>query len=79
MNQPLVLVEWLDIVGNDEKPWMTLKEAQGFTPAALKTVGFLIQETTDFVTICSTIGGEDVGNLNCLPRGCITSIKRLTV
>lgn len=79
MTQPLIVLEWIDITGNDEKPWMTLEEAQAFTPAPMTTVGFLIRETSEFITLCSTIGQDDAGNLNCIPKGCIRSQKTLTL
>lgn len=79
MTQPLLLVDWIDITGNDEKPWMTLEEAQAFTPAPMTTVGFLIRETPDFLTLCSTLGQEEAGNLNCIPKGCIKSKKTISL
>lgn len=77
-HQP-VLISWLDIVGNDNRPWLDLKEAEGFTPSSMQTVGYIVKDDPMFVTVVSTLGPDEVGNLNCIPRGCIQSIQPLTL
>mgnify|MGYP003662644038 CR=1 FL=1 len=74
-----VCVLWLDITSKTE-PWICLDEAVEMRPATMRTVGWIIEDTPDYITIASTIDTTDdlVGDVNCIPRGVIVEIRHIT-
>ena len=79
--KPLVMVRWADITGHDS-PWIDPADALEMTPARMMTVGVLVNLTDDHLTIAGTweTGDEhQFGNVNCIPRGCVTRLAELRV
>tara|TARA_R100000655_G_scaffold30270_1_gene61038 strand:+ start:639 stop:800 length:162 start_codon:yes stop_codon:yes gene_type:complete len=37
----------------------------------MNTVGFILNETEDFIAVTDTIGPEETGSVNVIPRGMI--------
>lgn len=68
----LVIVEWRDIVataGWEEEPEIP----------TLKNVGWLLKEDSDKVVIAVAQNENgDYAAFHCFPRGCVTSITRLS-
>ncbi len=76
MKQHLVVVEWQDAASYD--PWQHLFDAEDHCPSKCKTVGWLLSKTKTHVTVAAS--QSDTGNwsqLMAVPRGCITSLRRL--
>ena len=76
----LVLIEWLDITSN-EQPWMDEEEVKKLIPLSIVTVGRLIEENDSSITVAASWGEDDGelfwGNVNCIPRGVIKSVRLL--
>jgi len=77
-NKEVKLVTWLDITSQTE-PWIDLTEAQDMKPATMVTLGWIVKETSAFVTLASThdLDEDLVGDVNCIPRPAIISIVHL--
>ncbi|WP_045368358.1 hypothetical protein [Methyloceanibacter caenitepidi] len=82
MQQPkrdFVEVRWLDIKGSAE--WHAVSELP--TPARCVTRGWVIREDKRDLTLAASLiepePGEDesVGDVTVIPKGCITSRKKL--
>jgi len=77
----LVLVEWLDILSCDEA-WMDLEEVEELEPLPVFTIGKMISDGKDVVIVASSWGKEAdesfLGNINCIPRGVIKSIREIS-
>ena len=73
-----VCILWLDIT-NKTEPWIGLDEAIDMRPATMRTVGWIIEDAADYITIASTVDTTDdlVGDVNCIPRGVILEISHL--
>jgi len=41
------------------------------SPPIMNTVGFVLNETEDFIAVTDTIGPEETGSVNVIPRGMI--------
>ncbi len=63
---PWVRVSWRDITGLST--WGTPTEIR---PAQAYTEGWLIYEDAQFVVISNCVCGEDFGNRDTIPKGCI--------
>jgi len=71
----LVIVQWSDITGSDG-PWSDLEEALDLRPAEITTIGRMVVDQSEYIVIASSWGDEgELGNLNCIPRPIIKSIK----
>lgn len=68
LNQKM-MVKWLDITSQSE-PWISLEEAISMKPAVMVSLGWIIKETLEYITIASTVDTEEelVGDVNCIPR-----------
>lgn len=82
-NFRLVRVDWVDIVDYGES-WLNASEDDEFpVPLPVRTVGWLIKESIEFITVASTIGhGEghvlQFSNITAIPRGVIEDMEFLT-
>ncbi len=71
---PRVEVYWRDIVSDSR--WASLDDVRTREPVACTTLGYLIRDTADTVTLSHTLSGDD-GDYTTIPRGCITRVVRL--
>ena len=78
LNQKMML-KWLDITSQSE-PWISLDEAVSMKPAVMVSLGWIIKETLEYITIASTVDTEEelVGDVNCIPRAAILEMKCLS-
>ena len=74
-NMDAVIVEWLDIIGNDT--WKTKSEAAQTEPQRFVTVGYLLRDDEKAVVVCSTYSFDDdtVGGITSIPKGAVTAVK----
>lgn len=75
----LVLVEWHDAFTSD-CCWTPLKEIDldlPPEPVLCYTVGFILYDTDDAITLSMTMSHSDVASLWTIPKGMIKKIKKL--
>jgi hypothetical protein len=75
---PLVEVVWSDIVASSS--WYDDKDVTEMRPEKCVSVGFLVRETEELVTLVSTYspeGDDRWANTICIPKGCI--LKKLRI
>mgnify|MGYP001583986602 CR=1 FL=1 len=76
----LVLIEWLDAFSTDE--WTKIKKLT-LEPkrdkSICKTVGWLVHDGTDFLTVVSSLGHNDGAGAMTIPNGCVVRIQDLHV
>jgi hypothetical protein len=74
----MVLVEWRDSCFDEG--WKTQKRALRHSTSNCRTIGFLLKNKRDSVTVVES--QSDTGHVDAvmaIPRGCITKITRLKV
>ncbi len=83
MDKPkLVYCAWLDIENNCDPVWIELPETS--TPSPCFSVGWLIADEPDHITITATYSDEHDDSKRCalmtttIPRGCITKLQELS-
>ena len=67
----LVYIEWLDAVSNADGGWQRMKDVEKLTPDLVKSVGWIVKETRDYLTVISHNGDNEVGGDFCIPKACI--------
>ena len=77
----LVAIYWVDIVGNDDRSWLTMEEAKETTPCPMVTVGYLVAEDDTNIVVASTrsmdTNDDTFGNVNAIPKACVRELKEL--
>ena len=75
---PLVLVKWVDIQSHDG-PWVDMEEASEYAPVVVETVGWIITDAEDYITLVSTLSDDNTftGSVCSIPKGCIKSTTPL--
>ena len=80
INFDKVIISWLDINSCDNA-WNTEEDLKDLVPAMCTTIGYLYEETKDWVKTFATYSFNtdslDVGDCVVIPRGVILSIKKL--
>ncbi len=76
----MVLVEWTDAC-SDDAGWKPLKKIKKQTPVIVMSMGFLVKDDPDYVTVIgSHVPFDDTtdGDVT-IPRGMVRSITELVV
>ena len=78
MNAPLVLVRWADIQSHDGA-WVDMEEIPEYTPVVVETVGWIITNAPDYITLVSSLSDDKTftGSVCLIPRGCIEATIEL--
>lgn len=76
----MVLVEWLDAYTHDSG-WKSLKSLRKQEPVLVRTVGFLVKEAADHITVAAShVPHDDHADGDVIvPRGMVTAIHELQV
>jgi hypothetical protein len=74
----MVLVEWLDAYTHDSG-WKSIKSVRKQGPVLVRSIGFLVKEADDHVTVAAShVPLDDHCDGDCvIPRGMIKSIVEL--
>lgn len=76
MDFPIVWIEWHD--ATSPTGWQTMAEAQALAPEHVITVGFLISQNKDKVTIAASLSGNECGEIIVIPKSWVTQMRRLS-
>lgn len=74
----LVMIQWQDSFSMDY--WQTRENAinSAKEPMTCRTVGYILNETVDSITVCHTINEEDqVCGVIQIPKRCIVGTNKL--
>lgn len=71
----LVKVVWRDIQGLEDT-WETLEEIRELSPVSIETVGWIIVESEEYITMTSSLSTDKTfgGSVTAIPKGCIDSV-----
>jgi hypothetical protein len=79
-NYKRVEIEWLDAEENGDVGWNDLKEQLAYAKKpcpVMRTVGYLVFEGTEHISVLSTIGPKECSSLEKIPTAFIKSITVL--
>lgn len=76
-NGTLVLVQWVDIVGDDN--WLTIEDGQSINTHPFVSVGWLLRKdkSTLVITSCYSPADDTVGGVTSIPMGAVLDVKPL--
>ena len=69
-----VHIKWQDIVGQGPN-WEEDKD--DIKPANCETLGFVLYENKNYITVCGSKADENVSDRTVIPRGCIVELIKL--
>jgi|TARA_R100000808_G_C2149653_1_gene158118 hypothetical protein len=73
----LVEIVWKDII-RPEETWLFKDDVIKLRPAVITTVGWIVDERAESLTVASSMGDDQqLGDINCIPRSVIITIKNL--
>jgi len=75
-SKEIVLIEWVDSKGLER--WEYLDEIEPIPPCICYSVGFLIEDNKDYLTIALGLSETQVLGRTTIPAGCIRNIRKLT-
>ena len=83
----LVKVTWNDSAETSDSGWVSLDSAKKDRPCKIASVGWLINETNEFITIAGDTDANEIenekddllGRVECIPKGCVIKIEVLRV
>ena len=75
MDKEIVLIEWVDSKGIER--WEYLDEIESMPPCICYSVGFMVENHSDYKTIALGLSDTQVLGRTTIPSGCIKSIKKL--
>ena len=73
----LVLVEWIDSCSPSVNGWECINEVELKPPSKPWTVGFILEETEDCITLVQTISGDQILGRITIPKVAIFDIYHL--
>lgn len=77
-----VMIKWRDAETRGGPEWVPLEDLLEYStqpPPLMTTVGCVLYETDDFITVTDTLGPEETGAINVLPKGMIISMHELLI
>ncbi len=78
MKRKAVLIDWIDSCSFGRQLWRDAEESKQLTPSKIQSVGFILAESKQHITLTGSMDEEDhVHGCHTIPRGCITRIRRL--
>ncbi len=69
----IIEIEWIDSVG--VPPIWESKDAEPLVPSEACTVGYLCEDTPEYVIVAQSFTDSQFGRRFCIPRGCIKKIR----
>lgn len=69
-DRDIVLIEWIDAY-ECASGWLELEEALKTKPPTVYSIGFVLKEEKDYITICADLGREgdsDCGRVQVIPK-----------
>lgn len=75
----LLRIEWIDSAGCDG--WTSADHAKAMEPSKALTVGILLSDMPDHITVASSYGDNDrdqsYSGVMCIPRKCIVKVEEV--
>lgn len=76
MEKDIVLIEWVDSKGMER--WEYLDEIESMPPCTCYSVGFMIEDNSDYKTIALGLTDTQVLGRMTIPIGSIKTIRKLS-
>lgn len=76
MVMDIVKIDWIDSCFGPAG-WGEKEDFENVTLVECTTVGFIVQETKEHITIASTVNEDQVSSVVTIPKSCIERQKQL--
>lgn len=75
--RPIIEVLWIDAVANAITEWLNLDELEDCQPCETLSVGYLLRDHPEWITIVGLLNDGSAGHAITIPRGMILSVRQL--
>jgi hypothetical protein len=75
----IVEVLWFDAMSVAGDVWGLHEEAHSAAPAKTITLGYVVNETDEYITLVGLINHHHISHGICIPKGMIREIRELSV
>ena len=75
-----VWIRWKDAATHGGPEWVYAEDAMKYcqsSPPIMNTIGFVMNETDEYIAVTDTIGPEETGSVNVIPKGMIINFTTL--
>ena len=79
-NYRIVEIHWIDAETIGDSSWMDLTEAletAKISPPIMRTVGYLLIETSEFVALTDSLGPKECGHITKIPCSMIQVLNEI--
>jgi hypothetical protein len=73
----LLLITWLDHTTFPDNIWRTKKQMNALSPSEMRTVGWLLKETEDYIIVVSTKNCDTYTGEFCIVKSTIRGVQEL--
>lgn len=73
----IIEVLWIDAVANAITEWMDLDDLEQCQPCETLSVGYLLKDHPEWITIVSLLNDGSAGHAITIPRGMIVAVRQL--
>ena len=77
MDKDIVIIKWVDSKGMER--WEYLDDIEPMPPCICYSVGFIIDDNNNYITIALGLSDTQVLGRMTIPKICITSIQKLVI
>lgn len=76
----IYLVDWIDSAGQ-RSVWESLAGLEAYTPCRVVSIGFIVKETGDFITLANSmaVDTDDLSGGVCIAKSAVLKRKRIKV
>ena len=76
-DRQIIEVLWIDAVANAITEWMDLDELEQCQPCETLSVGYLLKDHPEWITIVGLLNDASAGHAITIPRGMILAVRQL--
>ena len=76
----LVWIKWKDAATHGGPDWVYAEDTMKYchsAPPLMHTIGFVLNETEEFIAVTDKLGLEETGSVNVIPKGMIINCTTL--
>ena len=76
-NRQIIEVLWIDAVANAITEWLDLDELEQCQPCETLSIGYLLKDHPEWITIVGLLNDSSGGHAITIPRGMILAVRQL--
>lgn len=82
MKHKALYVEWEDSCSVGSRVWVSAEDVRDSRPSKCVSIGLVVKETNDFITLAGHWAGEESGDYSgnlTIPRSAVRMVRRIAI